>query len=206
MKYIYLLSLLVVLSACSRATKGKTTKVLKTEKIAMKTEDIYQFKMIDLYGKGFDFSSLKGKKVMLVNTASKCGYTPQYKDLEKLYKTYKDKGFVIVGFPANNFGKQEPGTDGEIAAFCEQNYGVSFPMMTKTSVKGEGMNPVYKFLTKKSKNGFELESKLYRLEMNDRKVASSQLHDDDNIFDPAVNTNRPKTLEEARKMSEPMFN
>jgi len=154
MKYIYLLSLLVVLSACSQSTKRTKTKVLKTEKIAMKTEDIYQFKMTDLYGKDFDFSSLKGKKVMLVNTASKCGYTPQYKDLEKLYEKYKDKGFVIVGFPANNFGKQEPGTDTEIAEFCEQNFGVSFPMMTKTSVKGVDMNPVYKFLTKKSKNGF----------------------------------------------------
>ncbi|MCF6214090.1 MAG: glutathione peroxidase [Flavobacteriaceae bacterium] len=154
MKYICLLSLLVVLNACSQTTKSKTTKGLKTEKIAMKTEDIYQFKMTDLYGKDFDFSSLKGKKVMLVNTASKCGYTPQYKDLEKLYKTYKDKNFVIIGFPANNFGKQEPGTDGEIAAFCEQNYDVSFPMMTKTSVKGADMNPVYKFLTQKSKNGF----------------------------------------------------
>lgn len=155
MKYIFLLSLLVVLSACSQTTKSKTNKVLKTEKTAMKTEDIYQFKMTDLYGEDFDFSSLKGKKVMLVNTASKCGFTPQYKDLEKLYETYKDKGFVIVGFPANNFGKQEPGSDTEIAAFCEQNYGVSFPMMTKTFVKGDDMNPIYKFLTQGSKNGFK---------------------------------------------------
>jgi len=155
MKKIFILMLLVVLSACKQTNKNQSVKTPKNEKLAMKTEDIYQFKMTDLYGKDFNFSSLKGKKIMVVNTASKCGYTPQYKDLEKLYKTYKDQGFVIVGFPANNFGKQEPGTDTEIAEFCEQNYGVSFPMMTKTSVKGDDMNPVYKFLTQKSKNGFE---------------------------------------------------
>jgi len=155
MKKIFILMLLIVLSACKQTNKNQSVKTPKNEKLAMKTEDIYQFKMTDIYGKDFDFSSLKGKKIMVVNTASKCGYTPQYKDLEKLYKTYKDKGFVIVGFPANNFGKQEPGTDTEIAEFCEQNYGVSFPMMTKTSVKGDDMNPVYKFLTQKSKNGFE---------------------------------------------------
>ncbi|MFK5889842.1 MAG: glutathione peroxidase [Flavobacteriaceae bacterium] len=155
MKKVFLLTVLVLLSACKQTTKSKEIKVQKKERTAMKTEDIYQFKMTDLYGKDFDFSSLKGKKVMVVNTASKCGYTPQYKDLEKLYNTYKDKGFVIVGFPANNFGKQEPGTDTEIAEFCEQNFGVSFPMMTKTSVKGVDMNPVYKFLTQASKNGFK---------------------------------------------------
>jgi len=155
MKKILLVMVLIVLSACKQTNKNQSVKTQKNEELTMKTEDIYQFKMTDLYGKNFDFSSLKGKKVMVVNTASKCGYTPQYKDLEKLYESYKDKGFVIVGFPANNFGKQEPGTDTEIAEFCEQNYGVSFPMMTKTSVKGADMNPVYKFLTQKVKNGFE---------------------------------------------------
>jgi len=117
-------------------------------------ETIYQFSVTDLNGKEFDFSSLKGKKILVVNTASECGYTPQYKDLQKLYDTYKDKNFVIVGFPANNFGQQEPGSDQEIAAFCEQNYGVTFPMMSKISVKGADMHPVYQFLTKKDKNGY----------------------------------------------------
>jgi len=154
MKKILLLSALIILSACNQTQKSKPVQEKKSDKKAMTKEDIYQFKMTDLYGKYFDFASLKGKKVMVVNTASKCGYTPQYKDLEKLYNTYKDKGFVIVGFPANNFGKQEPGSDTEIAEFCEQNFGVSFPMMTKTSVKGADMNPIYKFLTQKSKNGF----------------------------------------------------
>ncbi|KGO94867.1 glutathione peroxidase [Flavobacterium subsaxonicum] len=121
----------------------------------MAKETIYQFKVKDLYGEQFDFASLKGKKVIVVNTASKCGLTPQYKDLEALYKEYKDKGLVIVGFPANNFAEQEPGTNEEIATFCQQNYGVSFPMMDKVSVKGADMSPVYKFLTQKSKNGLE---------------------------------------------------
>ena len=92
---------------------------------------------------------------MVVNTASECGLTPQYKDLEAIYEKYKDNNFVIVGFPANNFGSQEPGTDKEIATFCEKNYGVSFPMMAKISVKGDDMHEVYKFLTQKSKNGLE---------------------------------------------------
>ena len=103
----------------------------------------------------FDFSTLKGKKVMIVNTASKCGLTPQYKDLQALYDTYKEENFVIVGFPANNFAKQEPGTNAEIAEFCQLNYGVNFPMMAKISVKGEDMHPLYQFLTQKVKNGFE---------------------------------------------------
>lgn len=122
---------------------------------AQQKQTIYQFKVEDLYGKTFDFSSLKGKKVMIVNTASKCGLTPQYEDLEELYKTYKDSNFVIVGFPANNFAGQEPGTNQEIAEFCKLNYGVTFPMMSKISVKGKDMAPVYEFLTEKSKNGLE---------------------------------------------------
>ncbi len=119
-----------------------------------KSENIYQFEVNDLYGYKFDFSTLKGKKIMVVNTASECGLTPQYEDLQKLYDTYKDKNFVIVGFPANNFGHQEPGTDVEIAKFCKDNYGVSFPMMSKISVKGDDMHRVYKFLTQKEKNGY----------------------------------------------------
>ncbi len=126
----------------------------KTEKV-MGKETIYQFKVEDLSGNTFDFASLKGKKVMIVNTASKCGLTPQYKDLEAVYKEYKDKGFVIVGFPANNFASQEPGTNEEIQTFCQQNYGVTFPMMDKVSVKGDDMCEVYKFLTQKSKNGLQ---------------------------------------------------
>jgi glutathione peroxidase len=123
--------------------------------VAMKKQTIYQFKVNDLYGKPFDFNSLKGKKIMIVNTASKCGLTPQYKELEALYKKYSSSGLVIIGFPANNFGSQEPGTKEEIASFCTLNYGVTFPMMDKVSVKGSDICPVYQFLTQQSKNGLE---------------------------------------------------
>ncbi len=119
------------------------------------TASIYQFKVKDINGKTFDFASLKGKKIMIVNTASKCGLTPQYEQLEALYTKYKAKNFVIVGFPANDFMSQEPGSDQEIAQFCKLNYGVSFPMMSKISVKGKDMHPVYQFLTQKAKNGLE---------------------------------------------------
>lgn len=114
---------------------------------------IYKFKVASLEGEGFDFSTLEGKKIMIVNTASKCGLTPQYKKLQALYEKYGKEDFVIVGFPANNFLFQEPGTDEEIAVFCEKNYGVTFPMMSKISVKGKNMHPVYQFLTDESKNG-----------------------------------------------------
>lgn len=119
---------------------------------------IYQFKVKDIEGNIFDFQKLKGKKIMIVNTASKCGLTGQYKDLQKLYEQYKDSGLIIVGFPANDFLWQEPGTDKEISEFCDKNYGVTFPMMSKISVKGSNMHPVYQFLTQASKNGFKSSS------------------------------------------------
>ncbi|MDG2371167.1 MAG: glutathione peroxidase [Flavobacteriaceae bacterium] len=114
---------------------------------------IYQFVVEDLYGETFDFSELKGKKVMIVNTASRCGLTPQYKSLQTLYEKYKDSNFIIVGFPANNFLWQEPGSNEEIAEFCKKNYGVSFPMMSKVSVIGLNQHPIYSFLTRKKLNG-----------------------------------------------------
>jgi glutathione peroxidase len=117
------------------------------------SESIHQFTTNDLSGKDFDLESLKGKKAMIVNTASKCGLTPQYKQLQAMYETYKPEGFIIIGFPANNFMAQEPGSDTEIADFCEANYGVTFPMMSKINVVGEEMDPIYKFLTQKEKNG-----------------------------------------------------
>jgi len=113
----------------------------------------YDFKVKDIDGNDFDLSSLKGKKVLVVNTASKCGFTPQYEQLEAIFKKYGGDKFTIIGFPANNFMKQEPGTNDEIAAFCEKNYGVTFQMMSKISVKGDDMAPLYQWLTQKSKNG-----------------------------------------------------
>ena len=116
---------------------------------------IHQFKVADIYGNIFDFSQLKGKKVMIVNTASKCGLTYQYEALQKLYSQYKDLNFVIVGFPSNDFLWQEPGSNDEIIDFCEQNYGVTFPMMSKITVKGTKKHPIYQFLTQKSKNNYK---------------------------------------------------
>ncbi|MNJ85921.1 hypothetical protein D3C87_34030 [compost metagenome] len=118
------------------------------------SQTIYDFKVTDIDGNEFNLASLKGKKVMIVNTASKCGLTPQYEELEKLYKTYKDSNFVIIGFPSNDFMSQEPGSNTEIKEFCSKNYGVSFPMMSKIEVKGKDKHPLYQFLTEKSKNGY----------------------------------------------------
>lgn len=154
MKTILLTFSVILLMACqSNKSLEKTAKHVNSE--IMKTENIYQFKVADINGNPFDFANLKGKKILIVNTASECGLTPQYKDLQAIYNKYQDKNFVIVGFPANNFGAQEPGNNTEIATFCERNYGVSFPMMAKISVKGEDMDPVYQFLTQKSKNGLQ---------------------------------------------------
>ncbi len=119
--------------------------------VAVQKESVHQFVLTDLNGDTFNMSSLKGKKVMIVNTASKCGLTYQYEILEKMYNSYKSDNFVIVGFPANNFLWQEPGSNEEIAKFCLKNYGVTFPMMEKISVKGTDMHPLYKFLTNKQK-------------------------------------------------------
>jgi glutathione peroxidase len=153
-KITFIACSIVLIVSTQIQAQTKKSKVSKSDN-AMTKETIYQFKVEDLSGDTFDFASLKGKKVMIVNTASKCGLTPQYKDLEAIYKEYKDKGFVIVGFPANNFASQEPGTNKEIETFCQQNYGVTFPMMDKVSVKGDDMAEVYKFLTQKSKNGLQ---------------------------------------------------
>ncbi len=115
--------------------------------------NFHSFKTKTIDGKTFDLASLKGKKVLVVNTASKCGLTPQYKDLQDLYLKYGGDKFVIIGFPANNFMSQEPGTNSEIKQFCTEKYEVTFPMMEKISVKGDDIDPIYKWLTNKSQNG-----------------------------------------------------
>ena len=147
------LFILVVFGACKKDTNNKqNAEVIKEETPTQATETIYQFKVNDLYGETFDFSNLKGKKVMVVNTASECGLTPQYAELQKLYDTYKDQNFVIVGFPANNFGGQEPGSNEEIKAFCTKRYGVTFPLTKKIDIR---THPVYHWLTQKAKNGIK---------------------------------------------------
>lgn len=144
----------LLLMACASYTPSDNTNSTgnMNNEMTDTTKNIHGFKVTALDGGTIDFSSFKGKKILIVNSASECGYTPQYKDLEALYETYKDK-LVIVGFPANNFGGQEPGTNAEIKSFCTKNYGVSFPMAAKISVKGNDMDPIYQWLTQKDKNG-----------------------------------------------------
>ncbi len=114
---------------------------------------IYQFKVADIYGGMFDLAQLEGKKIMIVNTASECGLTPQYEELQDLYSRFEQDNFIILAFPANNFGQQEPGTNQSIMTFCSTRFGVSFPMMSKISVTGEEIHPLYMFLTTKKLNG-----------------------------------------------------
>ena len=115
--------------------------------------DFYSFKVETLDGGTFDFSRLRGKRVLVVNTASKCGFTPQYKELQELWGLVDTSKFVIIGFPANDFGQQEPGSNAEVADFCEKNYGVTFPMMAKVATKGPKQHPLYTWLTQKEQNG-----------------------------------------------------
>ena len=147
-KSFTLLLLLFILFSCQNKAQQPQTNSNMTK------QSIHSFVVTDIQGNQFDFSKLKGKKILIVNTASKCGLTPQYKDLQALHEKYQDK-LVIVGFPANNFMSQEPGSNQDIATFCEVNYGVTFPMMAKISVKGEDMHEVYQFLTQKSLNGLK---------------------------------------------------
>jgi glutathione peroxidase len=117
------------------------------------TSSIHQYTATSINGKVIKFEDFKGKKLLIVNTASKCGLTPQYEQLQRLHEQYKDKGLVIIGFPSNDFAHQEPGSNADVESFCQVNYGVSFLMMEKVTVKGENMHPVYKWLTSKSLNG-----------------------------------------------------
>jgi glutathione peroxidase len=151
---IKILAISLTLMACASNQQNETIKTSTQMNIANTdtTKNIHGFKVEALDGSTIDFASFKGKKILIINTASECGYTPQYKDLEKLYETYKDK-LVVIGFPANNFGGQEPGSNSEIKTFCTKNYGVSFPMAAKISVKGDDMAAIYQWLTQKEKNG-----------------------------------------------------
>lgn len=137
------------------STASSDVASLASDDVNPSVKTIFEFKVTDIKNAEFDFASLKGKKIMVVNTASECGLTPQYEQLQAVYEKYKDQNFVIIGFPANNFMGQEPGSNDEIATFCKANYGVTFPMMSKISVKGKDMAPIYQFLTQKSQNGLE---------------------------------------------------
>jgi glutathione peroxidase len=151
---IKLLAISAALMSCNLQAGDKSAQTISNMETNtnITAKSIYDFKVEALEGGIIDFSTFKGKKILIVNTASECGYTPQYEGLQKLYDTYKDK-LVIVGFPANNFGGQEPGSNETIASFCKKNYGVSFPMAAKISVKGDDTAPIYKWLCNKAENG-----------------------------------------------------
>ena len=157
MKKILFILVIVTFSACKNQEENLKNQSADTEVYVPNTagENIYQFKVKDIRGNEFDFAKLKGKKILVVNTASKCGLTPQYEQLEALYDEFKGSNFVIVGFPSSSFLDQEPGSNEEIAKFCTDNYGVTFPMMEKISVKGDNMHELYQFLTKRNRNGLE---------------------------------------------------
>ena len=145
----------IMMMGCVSQSKQSTSQgmaVTAAETPVQTSKTIYGFKVDGLENGTIDFASFKGKKILIVNTASECGYTPQYKELQELSEKFKDR-LVIVGFPANNFGGQEPGTATEIKTFCEKNYGVTFPMAAKVSVKGDDMAPIYQWLTSKTENG-----------------------------------------------------
>ncbi len=144
MKTLKIFAIMLSLFCCKKAVAQPAE--------ALQPQPFYNLKAETLRGKPFDFSSLKGKKVLMVNTASKCGFTKQYADLQKLYEEYGGDNFTIIGFPANDFMRQEPGSNEEIETFCQVNFGVTFQMMAKIHVKGDSVSPVYRWLTTKALN------------------------------------------------------
>jgi glutathione peroxidase len=156
MSYLLYFSLTILtMAACS----SKQSEITYINNIAMTSANqpnsVHDFTMLSLEGDTIPLVDFKGKVLLIVNVASKCGLTPQYKEIEAFYKQYKDRGVEVLGFPANNFLSQEPGSDSDIKEFCERNYGVSFPMFSKISVKGKNMAPLYQYLTSKEINGVE---------------------------------------------------
>jgi glutathione peroxidase len=189
MKLAALTCCIALLFSCQNKAQSTMATTTNTSR-PMTTQSIYEFKVEDLSGNTFDFASLKGKKILIVNTASKCGYTPQYEQLEAVYNKYKNKNLVIIGFPANNFMWQEPGTNAEIATFCKSKYGVTFPMMAKISVKGKDIHPIYQFLTQKKLNGV-LDSKV---EWNFQKYLINEKGQLEQVYMSGVKPNDEKII------------
>jgi len=171
-------------------------KPYESLKIMDSEKTIYQFTMNDIDGKPVNLGAYKGKVVVIINVASKCGYTPQYTEMEKFYEDYKDKGVVILAFPANNFLSQEPGTDAEIKEFCDKNYGVTFPVFSKISVKGKDKAPLYNFLTSEEENGV-LESSV---KWNFQKYLIDREGHVVTFFDPGTKVTDEKFLSAVNKI------
>ena len=155
MYHISALLLSTLLLACGADPGNKATGETVTATNAPQTMSFHELSATDIHGNPVPFDSFKGKKVLVVNTASECGYTKQYAQLQELHEEFKDKGLVVIGFPSNDFGGQEPGSESDIMAFCEKNFGVTFPMMSKVTVKGREPHPVYAWLTSKQANGVQ---------------------------------------------------
>jgi glutathione peroxidase len=177
--FVLMLSFFAFMQSCT----NQKTEISKAKTQELMGKSIYDYKVESLDGKEINFADFKGKKILIVNTASECGFTPQYADLEKLYEEYKSK-LVIVGFPANNFGGQEPGSNEEIGAFCQKNYGVSFPMAAKVSVKGDDTAPIFKFLTEKELNGVKNTSILWNF-------TKFLLDENGKLVDSYISTTKP---------------
>lgn len=186
MKKLIFAFLSLFIFACSNQKQAEIENVSNAQK-----GKIYDYVVKDIDGKNFDFASLKGKKIMIVNTASKCGLTPQYEQLEAIYDKYKDNNFVVIGFPSNNFMGQEPGTNEEIKQFCSANFNVSFPMMSKISVKSDEMAPIYQFLTHKSKNGVSDN----QVEWNFQKYLIGTDGTLEKVFYPKTKPNDPEIIQ-----------
>jgi glutathione peroxidase len=165
-------------------------------------KSLHDYTVKDINGADFNLSSLKGKKVLVVNTASECGYTPQYKELEELYNLYKNQNFVIIGFPSNDFGEQEKGSNKEISAFCKKNYGVTFPMMSKVTVKGNNKEKVYQFLTEEKLNGmrnFDIKWNFQKFLIDENGKIVRVLESKVSPLDPQITTWINPAAEEPKK-------
>lgn len=176
-KIALVLSVLLSAAACTQ----QKTEISPNKNVQMNS--IYDYKVESLDGKQIDFADFRGKKILIANTASECGFTKQYADLEEVSKKYGDK-VVVVGFPANNFGGQEPGSNEEIGAFCQKNFGVTFPMAAKVSVKGEDTAPIFKYLTEKELNGVKNTTILWNF-------TKFLLDENGKLIDSFISTTRP---------------
>ncbi len=171
---------MLFLQSCKNQ-KNDISQTKTSEKKMNKT--IFDYKVESLEGKEINFADFKGKKILIVNTASECGFTPQYADLEELSKKYANN-LVVVGFPANNFGGQEPGSNAEIGSFCEKNFGVTFPMAAKVSVKGNDIAPIFQFLTVKDLNGVKNTAILWNF-------TKFLVDENGNLIDSFISTTKP---------------
>lgn len=178
-----LLALFLVLASCMNANKSKNVNPMNSPELETSRQSIHGLCANKLDGTELCLKQFAGKKVMIVNTASKCGLTPQYKDLQALYEKYKGQNFEIIGFPANDFMSQEPLKNDEIGEFCQKNYGVTFTMMEKITVKGSDVHPVYQFLTQKAKNGIDN----YEVEWNFQKFLINENGQIDKVISPRTN-------------------